>query len=105
VLGALRGIRERWEQLLRLAERLDDVGLCVRAHMMLAEGLLYLEEFAPARAHAEQGIALYDPLRHRVQVVHYGNDPGVCCCLFAALALWVLGYPDQAQRRSEEALA
>jgi TOMM system kinase/cyclase fusion protein len=93
------------EQLLRLAERLDDAGLCVRAHMMLAEGLLYLGEFAPARAHAEQGIALYDPQRHRVQVVHYGNDPGVCCRLFAALALWVLGYPDQAQQRSEEALA
>ena len=93
------------EQLLRLAERLDDAGLCVRAHMMLAEGLLYLGEFAPARAHAEQGIALYDPQRHRVQVVHYGNDPGVCCRFFAALALWVLGYPDQAQQRSEEALA
>ena len=73
--------------------------------MMLAEVLLCLGEFARARAHAEQGIALYDPLQHRVQVFHYGNDPGVGCRSFAALALWVLGYPDQAQQRSAEALA
>jgi class 3 adenylate cyclase/predicted ATPase len=93
------------EQLLRLAERLDDSGLCVRAQMMLAEGLLYLGEFARARAHAEQGIACYDPQQHRAQVFRYGNDSGVGCRVFAAMALWVLGYPDQAQQRSEEALA
>jgi TOMM system kinase/cyclase fusion protein len=93
------------EQLLRLAERLDDQGLRVRAHMMLAEGLLRLSEFAQARAHAEQGIALYDPQQHRAQVFRYGNDPGVCCRSFAAEALWMLGYPNQALQRSDEALA
>ena len=34
----------------------------------------------------------------------YGQDPGVCCRGVAAWALWLLGYPDQALRRSSEAL-
>ena len=33
-----------------------------------------------------------------------GHDPGVCCRDFGALTLWLLGYPDQALKRSQEAL-
>ena len=64
----------------------DVAGLLVRAHMMLAEGLFYLGEFARARLHAEEGIARYDPQQHRSQAFRYGNDPGVGCRSFAALA-------------------
>jgi predicted ATPase len=103
--GELRTAHELGEQLLRLAEHLEDSGLLVRAHMMLAENLVYLGEFACARVYAEQGLAHYAHQEHRAQVFHYGNDPGVGCCAFAAMALWVLGYPDQARQRSDEALA
>jgi predicted ATPase len=102
--GKLQTAQDLDEQLLRLAERLDDRGLRVRAHMMLAENLRYLGAFADARRHAEQGIALYDPQEHRAHVFHYGNDSGVGCRVFGAEALWVLGYPDQALRRMDEAL-
>ena len=34
----------------------------------------------------------------------YGQDPGVACLSYAAWALWFLGYPDQALKRSHEAL-
>jgi predicted ATPase len=34
-----------------------------------------------------------------------GQDPGVACPAFAALTLWLLGYPDQALARLHEALA
>ena len=47
---------------------------------------------------------LYDTQQHRAQVFHYGNDSGVGCRVWVAEALWVLGYPDQALRRSDEAL-
>ncbi len=63
-----------------------------------------LGEFAPARAHLEQGIALYDPQHHRSHAFLYGQDPGVICLSYAALVLWYLGYPDQALKRSHEAL-
>lgn len=32
-------------------------------------------------------------------------DPGVFCLTYAALTLWLLGYPDQALERSHQALA
>jgi len=35
----------------------------------------------------------------------FGNDSGVGCRLFEALALWHLGYPDQALRSMQEMLA
>jgi predicted ATPase len=34
----------------------------------------------------------------------YGHDAGVTCRIFAAKALWLLGYPDQARQRMHEAL-
>jgi predicted ATPase len=35
----------------------------------------------------------------------YGHDPGVLCLSYAARVLWLLGYPDQALKRSHEVLA
>jgi predicted ATPase len=102
--GELATAHDLGEELLRLAGRLDDAGLVVRAHVMLAEVLLWLGEFARARAHAEQGLALYDSQQHRDHVFRFGNDSGVCCRFLAAMTLWVLGYPDQALRRIDEAL-
>src|SRR5262249_34878488 len=34
-----------------------------------------------------------------------GQDPGVVCLGFGAMALWLLGYPDQAMQRGREAVA
>jgi predicted ATPase len=62
-------------------------------------------EWATALAHLDQGISLYDPQQHRSYASLYaGHDPGVCCLCHAAWCLWMLGYPDQALKRSREAL-
>jgi len=51
-------------------------------------------------------MALYDPQQHRTLVFLYGGeDPGVACGLLVAWTLWLLGYPDQARKRSYETLA
>jgi predicted ATPase len=63
-----------------------------------------LGEFAPARAYLEQGITLYDPQQHRSLAFLYGLDPGVCCLSIGAFVPWYLGYPEQALKRSREAL-
>jgi predicted ATPase len=52
----------------------------------------------------EQGIALYDRQQHHTHILLYGQDPGVACLSYAAVTLWLLGYPDQALQRSQEAL-
>ena len=49
------------------------------------------------------GIALYDPQEHRA-LAFRADRPRVWCLSYAAFALWLLGYPDQALRRSHEAL-
>jgi len=74
------------------------------AHNVLGDTLIWLGEFAVAREHLEQGIALYHPQQHRSHAFLYGYDSGVHCLSFGAWALWYLGYPDQALRRIHEAL-
>src|SRR5262249_46357337 len=66
---------------------------------------LSLGDPAATRQHAEQGVALYDPRRHSSHAHVYGQDPGVACLAFTALALWLLGYPHQAVPRSCAAVA
>jgi predicted ATPase len=58
-----------------------------------------------AHQHLEEGIARYTPDQRCAPVFQIGQDPGVTCRQFAALSLWLLGYPDQALARLHEALA
>jgi predicted ATPase len=100
----LQTARELGEQLLTLAQHIGDTALLLEAHYALGNTVNYLGEFTAARAHFEQGIALYDPQQHRSHAFRYGQDPGVVCRAYAGITLWCLGYPDQALRWSSEAL-
>jgi predicted ATPase len=59
---------------------------------------------APAREHFEQGLAIYDPDRHRDHPFVYGQDSKVVCLCHVATVLWLLGEPDAALARCHEAL-
>jgi predicted ATPase len=96
--------QELAEQLLVLAQSIQNPVHLIEAHRALGNTLFWLGEFAPARVHLEQGIALYDFQQHRALAFLYGTDPAVICLSYAAWALWLLGYPDQARQRSAEAL-
>jgi class 3 adenylate cyclase/predicted ATPase/DNA polymerase III delta prime subunit len=95
--------RELAEQLLTLAQRVQDPVLLVGAHLALGQTLYLLGELASAREHLEQGIALYDPQQYR-SLAWAGGHPAVQCLSYVALALWALGYPDQALKKNQEAL-
>jgi TOMM system kinase/cyclase fusion protein len=95
---------ELGEQLLTLAQRLQDPALLIEAHRALGTTLVQLGEFAAARVDLQEGMALYDPQQHRALAFLYGADPGVICRIYAAFALWQLGYPDQALETMHEAL-
>jgi predicted ATPase len=104
--GAYQMMRTLGEQLLSLAQRLQDPDLLLEAHHALWATLFFGGELAAARPHLEQGLRLYEPQRHRTNAALYsGHDPGVCCRAMAALHLWLLGYPDQAVASSQAALA
>ena len=105
--GEYQTMRALGEQLLSLAQRLHDPDLLLEAHHALWTSLFAGGELAAARTHQEQGLRLYDPQRHRAHAALYsGHDPGVCCHYRSGvLALWLLGYPDQAVASSQAALA
>ncbi|MGH8069201.1 MAG: hypothetical protein ACRERE_28995 [Candidatus Entotheonellia bacterium] len=96
--------RELGEQLLTLAQSLQDPALFVEAHRALGNTLLWLGEETSARVHLEQSLALYDPQQHSALAFLYGSDPGVICLAYRAFAVWCLGYPDQALQSMHEAL-
>ena len=104
--GELNVGRELGEQLLALAQRGKDPALLLEAHHTLWATLANHGDLTSARTHIEQGFALYDPQKHKHHAFLYGgHDPGVCCGAFATPVLWQLGYPEQALRRSQDALS
>jgi predicted ATPase len=92
------------EQLLHLAQNTQDPALLLWAHWQSGMTSYFLGDFALAQVHLEQGFALYDPRHHHSQAFQAGHDPGVGCLGFMSWVLWFLGYPDQALKRSQEAL-
>jgi predicted ATPase len=104
VSGELNKAREFAKQLLDLAERQQDPALLVGSYHALGQTLFPLGDLIACRKTVEQGIALFDPAQHRLPNWP-GGQSGEQCYLYGAFVLWVLGYPDQAMRRAEEALA
>jgi class 3 adenylate cyclase/predicted ATPase len=92
------------EQLLALAQQVQDTAMLMMAHRALGLTLFWRGAPAAAHTHFVQVIPLYDPKQHRTLAFLYGEDVGVYCRSQAAWALWSLGYPDQGLTRSQEAV-
>jgi predicted ATPase len=99
----LKKARGLGEQLLEMAQWEGDAALLVGANHALGQSLYYLGELTAARSHVEQGMALYQPRTHHFPTWP-GGHPGEQCFLYGAWILWLLGYPDQALQKSQEAL-
>ncbi len=104
VSGQLQIAHELGEQCLGLAQHGTDPSFLTWAQCFLGETLFYEGQFPAALAHLTQGLASYDPQRHRRQDAVYGQDPKVGCLYHAALSLWLTGYPAQALARIQDAL-
>ncbi len=85
------------EELFRVAGPLDDPGLRMQAHHAAWATGIFRGDLAGSREHVRQGLALYDRNEHGMHALLYGgHDPAVCGTGQAGMALWMLGYPDQA---------
>ncbi|MFQ5550957.1 MAG: adenylate/guanylate cyclase domain-containing protein, partial [Gemmatimonadales bacterium] len=102
--GELHKAREFAMQFVDLAEGQHEPALRVGSYHALGQTLFFQGDLIAARKTVEQGMALFDPGQHRLSNWP-GGQPGEQCYLYGAFALWMLGYPDQALRRGEEALA
>jgi predicted ATPase len=101
--GQVRQACELREQLLALAQRQQDPDCLPQAHVALGTILFWRGAFSQAYSHLEQGLRFYEQEPSRT-LAPAGDDLGVSSRRVMALALWVLGYPEQALQRSHEAL-
>jgi TOMM system kinase/cyclase fusion protein len=92
------------EQLLTLAQQVQDSAMLLTAHSALGRTLFFMGSVALAHTHFTQGIALYDPQQHLTSVFFSGEHAGMVCHSRAAWTLWSLGYPDQGLARSHESV-
>jgi predicted ATPase len=103
--GELRKAYELAEQLQRRAQDAKDPALLMHGHVALGNTSYWIGELLSARKHLEKAVSLYDLERHRTLTFSFGVDAGVNSLSYAARTLWLLGYPDQALKRGNEALA
>jgi predicted ATPase len=86
-----------------LAERFDDPGIWMEALFLLGATLFYRGDFVGAIAQFEKALSRYDDReRTRLWASRLGQDAGIGHRCHLVLALWYLGYPEQALRASRE---
>jgi tetratricopeptide (TPR) repeat protein len=84
-------------ELFQVAKPLNDSGLELQAHHSAWATLVNVGDLAGAQEHVRRGLELYDRKRHGTHALLYGgHDPAVCGMGQRGIALWMLGYPDQA---------
>lgn len=105
VRGAPRKALELAERLFALAQSDENQAHLLQARQALTITSFCLGDPSATRDYMEQAVALYDLKRDSRRPYLYALDPGVACLSFGAVALWLLGYPEQAVRRSREAIA
>lgn len=102
--GDERAALRRADELLELARGQNDPDLLLQAHHAQWATHFLLGEPLACIEHVRDGLALYSEKRHRGDAALYGgHDTAVCGHGQAALALWTIGYPQQALSRLDEA--
>jgi predicted ATPase len=95
---------ELTKQILAVAQTTGDPELALEADFAAGLSTFYSGDLLSAREHLEKAISAYDPEQHKGLGSTYGGlDPCVCCLEYLAWTLWLLGYPDQALKRADEA--
>ena len=100
-----RTAHELAAECLALTERWQDLPRLRQTHLGLGVALFHLGEFTAAQSHLEQVIALVDPMPSPPHPIPAVDDSRVLGLSVGGRTLWFLGYPDQALKRIDEALA
>jgi len=93
------------EDLLRLSGQRNDSAGLVLGHLSSGRNLMYVGKFALSRSHLQGVLALYDPISHHSLVHQVGLSPEVLSQAFLGIAVFCLGFPDQALERNNAAIA
>jgi predicted ATPase len=105
VRGDFRICTELANKAMEFADRLDDPGILMEALFLKGLTRLYRGDFAGARDCCAQAITDLDNReRTAFWAALVGENAGVTHRCYLALALWHLGFPDQALRVNDEML-
>jgi predicted ATPase len=105
VRGDFRVCAELADEAMAFAERLNDPGILMEALFLKGLTRLYRGDFAGARDCCARAITEFDNReRTAFWAALVGEDAGVTHRCYLALALWHLGFPDQALQLNDEML-
>lgn len=93
------------QRMLAAGEASDDVDLKIFGHATaMVQDFLHGDLLA-SRAETDRALALYDARRAERWIQLTGHDLGNFVEVYACQLTWMLGYPDQARRLSDESIA
>ena len=90
------------EQMVSIARANQNNDLLLVACSLMGSELFAAGKFQEACAFYQEGLGLYDPARHEFYASRFGHDPAITCLGYVSLALWLLGFPNQAQEHSQK---
>ena len=110
-IGAFYQMRGEYEKALNLlqegellARRSEEELLIRLANWGYGFNFLWLGKFEEALSHLEMMVNYYDPQVHGEFRKSYGIDAGVASRLWSSWTLWLLGFPEKALIRGQEAI-
>ncbi len=92
------------EILLGLAEQGNDVLQLQLAYYAMGNSSFMTGNPSAARFHLEQSMALYLPSHHEAMISQFGENICVSSGSLLSCVLWLLGFPQQADEASQQAL-
>ena len=93
----------RWAtQIMEAAETYHAPDFRIVGHQALANSYFWLGDLIKAREHSEHVISLYTEERHGHLVNILNHDVMTYTLVFASRVIWMLGFPEQALRVSDE---
>lgn len=92
-------------ELLALAQVEENPELLLEAYSIAGTHFFHNVALRDAKQYLDQSLALYDPQHHAHHALLYGQNPAIVGLTYGAWTRWCLGYPAQALRQAQEALA
>jgi len=103
-LAELQISRSCGNEMLQLARNAQSAEMLAQAHWVCGRAAFFIGDLMDAHANFELCIRWYDPEKHRTLSFQGGQEPGVLSGTFDAMALWMLGYPDRAEKKAQESM-
>jgi hypothetical protein len=90
------------QEILDMAKATGDADLLIAGHNTANNCYFWLGDLNEALKHGDKVLALYDDEQHRHLADLFNMDPKTMNGAWRSQATWMLGYPDQAVRLSDE---